>query len=45
VIAFAMIFYAFLVLLMGIISRSDIHGLPFGNKIENVLLKMKLIRE
>jgi len=42
---FAILSYALIVLLMGLVGRSDILGLPFGNRIADALLKMKLIKE
>ena len=44
-IALAMVSYGLLALIMGLIRRSDISGIPFGAKIVNILQKLKLIRE
>ena len=44
-ITIAVISYSFLVLIIGLIRRSDIIRLPFGIRIANVLQSMKLIKE
>ena len=44
-IALAMLSYALLALIMGLIRKSDVAVMPFGSKIARILLKLKLIRE
>ncbi len=44
-IALAIVSYGLLVLIIGLIRKSDIIGLPFGVKIVNILIKLKLIKE
>lgn len=44
-IALAMLSYALLALIMGLIRKSDVAEMPFGSKIARILLKLKLIRE
>ena len=44
-IALAVISYSLLALMLGLICTSDFSGLPFGCKIKDALLKLKLIRE
>lgn len=44
-IAWAVISYAILAMLIGAVRAPDIIGLPFGQKIAAILVKMKLIKE
>ena len=44
-IALAIVSYGSLVMIIGLIRRSDIIGLPFGVKIAKILIKLKLIKE